>query len=129
MADTEATINVLRSLKKMGIKISIDDFGTGFSSLSHLRRFPIDTLKIDKSFVSDLTTNADDAAITSAIISMGKSLRQRVVAEGVETDEQLQFLHKQGCDAIQGFYYNQPLPADEFAQLLMTKRLAIVTEN
>jgi diguanylate cyclase (GGDEF)-like protein/PAS domain S-box-containing protein len=119
MCDAESSIGVLRSLKDMGIHISIDDFGTGYSSLSYLRRFPIDTIKIDRSFVHDLTTNADYAAITSAIISMAKSLRQRVVAEGVENSEQLKFLSEQSCDAIQGFYYKPALSADEFAKLLI----------
>jgi EAL domain-containing protein (putative c-di-GMP-specific phosphodiesterase class I) len=119
MGDAETAIGILHSLKEIGISISIDDFGTGYSSLSHLRRFPIDTLKIDQSFVRDLTTDADDAAITAAIISMAKSLRLRVVAEGVETKEQLDFLRGQGCDSVQGFYYYPPLPAEEFAKLLV----------
>ena len=118
MGDAETAIGVLRNLKGMGVNISIDDFGTGYSSLSHLRRFPIDTLKIDQSFVRDLTTNEDDAAITSAIISMAKSLRLRVVDEGVESQEQLDFLFTEGCDAVQGYHYCRPLPAEEFAQLL-----------
>jgi diguanylate cyclase (GGDEF)-like protein/PAS domain S-box-containing protein len=119
MGDAAATVGLLRSLKDLGVRISIDDFGTGYSSLSHLRRFPIDTLKIDQSFMRDLDAGQDDAAaITSAIISMAKSLRQRVVAEGVESREQVEFLQVRGCDAMQGYYYKPPLSADEFGQLL-----------
>lgn len=119
MGDAETAIGILRSLKEIGISISVDDFGTGYSSLSHLRRFPIDTLKINQSFVRDLTTDVDDAAITAAIISMAKSLRLRVVAEDVETKEQLDFLRGQGCDSVQGFYYYPALPAEEFARILV----------
>jgi diguanylate cyclase (GGDEF)-like protein/PAS domain S-box-containing protein len=119
MGDASGTVSVLRSLKDLGVRISIDDFGTGYSSLSHLRRFPIDTLKIDQSFMRDLDAGEDDAAaITSAIISMAKSLRQRVIAEGVESREQVEFLQIRGCDAMQGYYYKPPLAADEFRQLL-----------
>ena len=119
MGDASATVGVLRSLKELGVRISIDDFGTGYSSLSHLRRFPIDTLKIDQSFMRDLDAGEDDAAaITSAIISMAKSLRQRVIAEGVESREQVEFLQIRGCDAMQGYYYKPPLAADEFGALL-----------
>jgi EAL domain-containing protein (putative c-di-GMP-specific phosphodiesterase class I) len=119
MGDASATVSLLRSLKDLGVRISIDDFGTGYSSLSHLRRFPIDTLKIDQSFMRDLDAGEDDAAaITSAIISMAKSLRQRVIAEGVESREQVEFLQIRGCDAMQGYYYKPPLSAEEFSQLL-----------
>ena len=119
MGDASATVSLLRSLKDLGVRISIDDFGTGYSSLSHLRRFPIDTLKIDQSFMRDLDAGEDDAAaITSAIISMAKSLRQRVIAEGVESREQVEFLQIRGCDAMQGYYYKPPLPAEEFSRLL-----------
>jgi len=118
MGDAETAIGALCSLKGLGINISIDNFGTGYSSLSHLRRFPIDTLKIDQSFLRDLTTNEDDTAITSAIISMAISLRLRVVAEGVESQEQLDFLFAEGCDVVQGYHYCRPLPAEEFAQFL-----------
>jgi EAL domain-containing protein (putative c-di-GMP-specific phosphodiesterase class I) len=119
MGDAAGTVGLLRSLKDLGVRISIDDFGTGYSSLSHLRRFPIDTLKIDQSFMRDLDAGQDDAAaITSAIISMAKSLRQRVIAEGVESREQVEFLQIRGCDAMQGYYYKPPLSADEFGQLL-----------
>jgi diguanylate cyclase (GGDEF)-like protein/PAS domain S-box-containing protein len=114
MQDIEFTITLLESLKKMGVGLAIDDFGTGYSSLSYLKRFPIDTLKVDRSFVKDIATDPDDAAITSAIISMAKILKQKVVAEGVETLEQLEFLRKEGCDVIQGYYFSEPLSAEDF---------------
>jgi EAL domain-containing protein (putative c-di-GMP-specific phosphodiesterase class I) len=118
MQDLESTSAVLRALKDMGVHLALDDFGTGYSSLSYLKRFPIDTLKIDRSFVSDLTTDADDASIVNAVISMGKSLHMGVVAEGVETREQLEFLREQGCPEAQGYYFSQPLVAAELVQLL-----------
>lgn len=118
MHAAEASIQVLEKLKAMGVQLAIDDFGTGYSSLSYLTRFPIDTLKIDKSFVHDIATNADDAAIVSAVIDMGKNLKQRVVAEGVETDGQLAFLKSHQCDGGQGFLFGSPLPAGDFSRLL-----------
>lgn len=118
MHDADANIEVLQSLRAMGVRVSIDDFGIGYSSFGHLRRLPIDVLKIDQSFVRDLPNDADCAAITSSIIGIGKTLRHRVVAEGVETNAQLQFLRAQGCDAVQGFYYSTPLPAHDFEQRL-----------
>jgi diguanylate cyclase (GGDEF)-like protein/PAS domain S-box-containing protein len=122
MHDADATARVLHDLKNLGIRVSIDDFGTGYSSLSQLRRFPIDTLKIDQSFVQDLTTDPDDAAITGAIVNMAKSLRQQVVAEGVETIEQLNFLRALGCDQAQGYFFYRPLPAEAFSQLLLPRQ-------
>jgi diguanylate cyclase (GGDEF)-like protein/PAS domain S-box-containing protein len=118
MQDSTSTTDVLQALKGMGVHLALDDFGTGYSSLSYLRRFPIDTLKIDQSFVRDLTTDADDASIVSAVISMGKSLHKRVVAEGVETPEQLAFLQEQNCPEGQGYYLSQPLVAGQLTQLL-----------
>jgi diguanylate cyclase (GGDEF)-like protein/PAS domain S-box-containing protein len=118
MQDSRSTAAVLRELKDMGIHLALDDFGTGYSSLSYVKRFPIDTLKIDQSFVRDLATDADDASIVSAVISMGKSLHMRVVAEGVETQEQLEFLREHGCPFGQGFYFSPPVGAKEFTQLL-----------
>ena len=108
---------VLRDLKALGVGIAIDDFGTGYSSLAYLRRFPIDTLKIDGSFIRDVTTTADGAAIAVAIISMARSLNMSVIAEGVETQMQLDFLRGQACDEIQGYYCSPPLPARELIQL------------
>ena len=121
MQDATSTGDVLRGLKDMGVQLALDDFGTGYSSLSYLKRFPIDTVKIDQSFVRDVTTDADDASIVSAVISMADSLHMRVVAEGVETREQLAFLKERGCAFGQGFYFNRPMIADEFSQLLEKK--------
>lgn len=120
MRDAESTDSVLHALADLGVKLAIDDFGTGYSSLSYLRRFPIDTLKIDQSFVNQMTSNPDDAAIVSAVISMGKSLKQRVIAEGVETPEQYAFLLDQHCDEGQGYYFGRPLVAEALATLLQT---------
>ena len=111
-------INTLYELDSMGVGFSIDDFGAGYSSLSYLKRLPIDTLKIDRSFVQNIPDDADDVAIVRAILAMARSLGIRVVAEGVETAEQLAFLRRHGCDAVQGFYFGQPLPAGEIGALL-----------
>ena len=118
MNDVENAVTILEALKQLGVKIAIDDFGTGYSSLSYLRRFPIDVLKIDQSFVSDLTNDADAAAIVVAIISLAHSLRLKVVAEGVETIEQLWFLRANGCDQMQGYYFSRPVTAEKFAVVL-----------
>lgn len=126
MEDVDMTIATLLELKAMGIQISIDDFGTGYSSLNYLRRFPLDTLKIDQSFVSHVVHDANDAAIATAIIAMAQSLKLKVIAEGVETEEQFNFLRQHGCYAMQGFLFSPPLPAAEFEQLLAeNKRLQI----
>ncbi|MBL8423228.1 MAG: EAL domain-containing protein [Candidatus Accumulibacter phosphatis] len=119
MQDAEASASVLEALKTMGVKLAIDDFGTGYSSLSYLQRFPIDTLKIDQSFVRDITTDADAATIVSAVIGMGRNLQQRVIAEGVETSEQLAFLRTHQCDEGQGFLFSRPLSAEDFGRLLL----------
>jgi diguanylate cyclase (GGDEF)-like protein/PAS domain S-box-containing protein len=118
MQDSGATALVLNALKDLGATLALDDFGTGYSSLSYMRRFPIDALKIDQSFVRDLTTDAADASVVSAIIRLGKSLHMRVVAEGVETQEQRSFLEKRKCSEAQGYYFSRPLKAEEFADLL-----------
>ena len=118
----QTNIITLTKLRNQGIHISIDDFGTGYSSLSYLKRLPIDTLKIDQSFVRDIDTDPDNKAIASAIIAMANSLHLNVLAEGVETDEQLAFLRAQGCNEIQGFSFSHPLPADEFERLLREGR-------
>jgi diguanylate cyclase (GGDEF)-like protein len=118
--DAEIT---LRELRKLGCKISIDDFGTGYSSLNRLKRFTLDALKVDRSFITDLNHNPDDMAITKAIIAMARSLELKVVAEGVETEEQFQFLKEQGCDEIQGFLCGRPMPPEEFALLLANKTI------
>ena len=120
MRDAEATGSVLHALADLGIKLAVDDFGTGYSSLSYLRQFPIDTLKIDRSFVSRMSHNLDDAAIVSAVISMAKALRLRVIAEGVETAEQLAFLLAKHCDEGQGYFFGRPMAAAALASLLQT---------
>jgi diguanylate cyclase (GGDEF)-like protein len=116
--DADNTLVALNTLKRAGIALSVDDFGTGYSSLSYLKRFPIDTLKIDRSFVKDLHTDQDDAAICAAILAMAQQLGLNVVAEGVETKEQLEFLRHHGCNQIQGFLCSKPLSANQFAVLL-----------
>jgi EAL domain-containing protein (putative c-di-GMP-specific phosphodiesterase class I) len=118
MQDAESTALTLRALREMGVKIAIDDFGTGHSSLNYLKRFSIDALKIDRSFVCDLTVDPEDAAITAAIIAMAKSLRLKVIAEGVETEEQLAFLKEHGCDEAQGFLFSKPVPAPALEKML-----------
>ena len=117
MSGSEEADNVLRELKALGVRIAIDDFGTGYSSLAYLQRFPIGTLKIDISFIRDVTTNPDVAAITVAIINMARSLKMKVIAEGVETQPQLEFLRRHACDEMQGYYCSRPLPAAELAKL------------
>jgi predicted signal transduction protein with EAL and GGDEF domain len=126
MQDSKSTAAVLQALKAMGVQLALDDFGTGYSSLSYLRRFPIDTLKIDRSFVRDITTDAEDASIVTAVISMGKSLHMRVVAEGVETAEQLAFLKEQQCPEGQGYHFSYPVAAGEFTRLLGRKMGATI---
>jgi len=120
MRDAEFTDSILHGLAGLGVKLAIDDFGTGYSSLSYLRQFPIDTLKIDQSFVSRITSSPDDATIVSAVINMGKSLKLRVIAEGVETPEQRTFLLAQHCDEGQGYYFSYPIAAEALATLLQT---------
>jgi EAL domain-containing protein (putative c-di-GMP-specific phosphodiesterase class I) len=104
----------------MGIMLAIDDFGIGYSSLSYLRQFPVSKLKIDRSFIQAVPENADDAAITAAIISMGKSLNLRVIAEGVENESQMEFLRRHECDEIQGYYYSKPVTLEELTRTLAT---------
>lgn len=118
MRNARTTVNALNSLGQMGVRLSIDDFGTGYSSLSYLKRFPIDSLKIDRSFIRDVTTSSDDAAIAHAIIALGQSLKLDVIAEGVESRQQFEFLKTNGCNAIQGYLVSQPLPVDSMRSLL-----------
>ena len=120
LQNADATIDALQRIKALGIHLAIDDFGTGYSSLSYLKRFPIDTLKIDQSFVRDLTTNPDDAALTTSIILMGKSLGLNVVAEGVETRSQVAFLQVLECDEAQGYLFGKPMDAEAMKTLLAT---------
>jgi diguanylate cyclase (GGDEF)-like protein/PAS domain S-box-containing protein len=118
MEHAEVTIRTLHELKAMGINLSIDDFGTGYSSLSYLKRFPIDALKVDQSFVRDIPDDQDDAAIASAVIALGHSLRLTIVAEGVETAEQLAFMRERGCQRVQGYYFARPMPPAELPAFL-----------
>jgi len=123
MENADEVVGSLRKLKNMGLDISIDDFGTGYSSLSYLKRFPIDKLKIDQSFVRDIATDPDDAAIVTAIIALAHTLQLKVIAEGVETEDQLSYLRQQQCDQYQGFHYSQPLPPSEMVLKLQRKRV------
>ena len=125
MHDVESSASLLEALKAMGIRLAIDDFGTGYSSLSYLKSFPIDTLKIDQSFVRDIATDVNDATIVSAVIGMGKNLNHRVIAEGVETHEQLSFLSTRQCPEGQGFQFCRPVVAEDFARLLVTGSIEI----
>jgi diguanylate cyclase (GGDEF)-like protein len=122
MKNPEKAATTLQKLKGMGICLSIDDFGTGYSSLGNLRKFPIDTLKIDRSFVMNITTDSDDAAITTAIIAMAHSLKLGVIAEGVESEDQQSFLRERACDAVQGYLFSRPVPAEEFIKLVREKK-------
>ena len=118
MSDPEESVTILEQLSRMGVVVSVDDFGTGYSSMSYLRRFPIDKLKIDRGFIAELISRADDASIVRAIVSLAHSLRLKVVAEGVETSEQLNVLRSLGCDQYQGFWFSPAVPATQFAALL-----------
>jgi diguanylate cyclase len=118
MRNFEATGAVLQSLSSMGIRIAVDDFGTGYSNLSYLKRFPIDTLKLDKSFVHDVPENEDIATIVRSVINMGRSLRLRVIAEGVENAEQLKFLQAYDCAEAQGYYFGRPVDSNECEALI-----------
>jgi EAL domain-containing protein (putative c-di-GMP-specific phosphodiesterase class I) len=128
MENVDVAVETLDRLKGMGIKLSIDDFGTGFSSLSYLKRFPIDVLKIDQSFVRDITSDSGDAVIARSIIALAHSLKLKVIAEGVETEIQLAYLYAHHCDAIQGYYFSRPMSASDCEQMLTQgKRLLGVT--
>jgi diguanylate cyclase (GGDEF)-like protein/PAS domain S-box-containing protein len=126
MKDAESAASVLRELKTIGVHLAVDDFGTGYSSLSYLRQFPIDVLKIDQSFVRQISSDPNNLAIVSAIISMAKNLKKRVIAEGVETQEQREYLQSQGCVEGQGYLFSRPLAAEQFADLLVTGDLETV---
>jgi EAL domain-containing protein (putative c-di-GMP-specific phosphodiesterase class I) len=121
MEDTERTIRILDALYGMGLHLAIDDFGTGYSSLSALQQFPISTLKIDQSFVRDVSIDRDNAAIVKTIIQMAHSLKLDVVAEGVEVQEQLDFLRRQNCDYAQGHLFGDPVTAQDFCDLLVAE--------
>jgi EAL domain-containing protein (putative c-di-GMP-specific phosphodiesterase class I) len=126
MNDPEGAARMLSSLKQSGVRLSMDDFGTGYSSLGYLRRFPIDTLKIDRSFVQDISTNADGATLTRAIIHLAQNLRLKVVAEGVETEDQLAFLRANGCDEMQGYLFAKPAEPGECEKMLREGRKLVM---
>jgi len=119
MDNPEHAASLLQKLKALGIKLAIDDFGTGYSSLSYLKRFPIDNVKIDRSFIKDIPNDEDDVAITQAVIAMAHSLRLKVIAEGVEAEHHADFLREHGCDEAQGYLFGAPMPADEFRQVML----------
>jgi EAL domain-containing protein (putative c-di-GMP-specific phosphodiesterase class I)/ActR/RegA family two-component response regulator len=130
MHNTEDAVRTLKHLEALGLRISIDDFGTGYSSLAYLKRFPLHALKIDRAFVKDIGQDSDDTAITLALISMAHNLGLKVIAEGVETEEQLTFLSANGCDEIQGYYFAEPLAAGECTEFLrQKKRLPRLTQR
>ena len=122
MQDIDTNIRKLGAIREMGVKVAIDDFGTGYSSLSYLKRFPIDQLKIDQSFVRDITTDSDAAAICVAVVGLGHNLRLKVIAEGVESVEQMSYLRRHGCDEMQGYLFSRPLPADACARMLAEEK-------
>jgi EAL domain-containing protein (putative c-di-GMP-specific phosphodiesterase class I) len=120
MRHAEPTVHTLGQLKAIGVRLAIDDFGTGYSSLSYLTRLPIDTLKLDQSFLNDIIVDSDRAIIVDAVVSLGRSLKKKVIAEGVETPEQLRFIRGLGCDEGQGYYFSPPVIAQQFAKLIET---------
>ncbi|HEX4596515.1 MAG TPA: EAL domain-containing protein, partial [Burkholderiaceae bacterium] len=128
MHDAEQSVQVLTALKNMGVRLAIDDFGTGYSSLAQLNRFPIDTLKVDRSFIRNIPSDAEGRAIAEAIIAMGRTLKLTVVAEGVETDDQRVFLRDLACDQMQGYLFSKPVSADDFAELLRRGRAEAAVE-
>jgi EAL domain-containing protein (putative c-di-GMP-specific phosphodiesterase class I) len=121
MQDADIALVKMVALKAMGVRLAIDDFGTGYSSFTYLQRFPSDALKLDQSFVQQITSGTEDATILSAMIAIGKSLKQRVIAEGVETRAQLDFLRLHECDEGQGYYFSRPVPAEQAAALLKAR--------
>jgi EAL domain-containing protein (putative c-di-GMP-specific phosphodiesterase class I) len=124
MKDPEEAVRILKALRAYGVRLAVDDFGTGYSSLSYLQRFPLDALKIDRTFIRDITTKPDDANIAVTIITLAHSLKLKVIAEGVETEAQLDFLRSRGCDEMQGYYFSHPLNiADCSLALLEDRRL------
>ena len=127
MENGHANLALLERLRTEGISLSIDDFGTGYSSMAYLKRFPIDRVKIDRTFVRDIPGNGDDEAITTAIIAMAHGLGLSVVAEGVETEQQLQFLRAAQCDIMQGFYFARPMPADQITAFLRKRQVELHT--
>ena len=129
LSNEDVMFSVLQELKAMGLKLAIDDFGTGYSSLSYLKQFPVGRLKIDRSFIRDIAANPDDAAITTAIISLAKSLNLKVIAEGVEDEAQMTFLRAHQCDEIQGYYFSKPLAVDKVADKLRGTAVHALSAN
>jgi EAL domain-containing protein (putative c-di-GMP-specific phosphodiesterase class I) len=127
MKRAQSTESILKTLRERGVHLAVDDFGTGYSSLSYLRKFPIDALKIDQSFVRQIATAPNETTIVTAVISMGRSLNLRVVAEGVETQEELAFLQAHECDEAQGYYFSRPVAAQQFAELLQSGAPATIS--
>jgi EAL domain-containing protein (putative c-di-GMP-specific phosphodiesterase class I) len=121
MRDVEKTKRVFCGIKNIGVRIAIDDFGIGYSSLTSLKQFPLDSIKIDRSFIHEVSSVAEDKALTEAIIAMGRTLSLTVAAQGVETKEQVDFLRQNACDEFQGFYLNKPMPADQIAKLMLAQ--------
>ena len=121
MQHSQEVSHTLSKIRALGVRIAVDDFGTGYSSLAYLKAFPLDVLKIDRSFVRDIPHHEDDTEIAATIIAMAHTLRLKVLAEGVETPEQLAFLRAQGCDYYQGFLTSRPLPADAFAEFVLSQ--------
>jgi EAL domain-containing protein (putative c-di-GMP-specific phosphodiesterase class I) len=124
LKNVDSAIAMLRQLNEMGIQIALDDFGTGYSSLTYLKRFPIDAVKIDRSFVRDLEHDDSDATIVSTVIGMAENLHLNVIAEGVETENQLEFLRQRGCNEYQGYLFSRPVPPEEFAEFLRVESSA-----
>ena len=122
MSDSNTIVTALDQLHEMGVQVAMDDFGTGYSSLSYLKRFPIDTIKIDRSFVAEIANDPDYAEIIKTIISMGKTLNRNIIAEGVETEEQLLILRDYHCDEIQGYFISRPMPAEVFKDILRSRK-------
>src|SRR5690606_29376600 len=118
MQDAERAIRTLTAIKALGVRLAIDDFGVGYSSLAQIKRFPIDTLKVDSSFIRDIPQNKEDRAITEAIIAMGRTLSLTVIAEGVETKEQEEFLRDHACDQSQGYYFSKPISPEDFVSFM-----------
>ncbi|MGD9189772.1 MAG: EAL domain-containing protein, partial [Desulfobacteraceae bacterium] len=129
MLNTDSVLSILRELKDFGIGLILDDFGTGYSSLSYLKRFPFDKLKLDISFVRNITSEPDSAAIALAIIAMAHSLNLKVIAEGVETEGQMMYMYRHGCDEMQGYYYSRPLPASDFERLVLKDHCLSLPSN
>jgi EAL domain-containing protein (putative c-di-GMP-specific phosphodiesterase class I) len=122
MQNAESTVEVLQALRELGVSIAIDDFGTGYSSLNYLKRFPITAVKIDRAFIRDLATSEGDSAIVAAVVGIARALKLRVIAEGVETEEQLSFLRRRNCDAAQGYLFSRPVAAAVLPERLTEHR-------